>query len=241
MRRMLRDGAIKDLPQGYDVDKHFNPGYQPWDQRMCLIPDSDFYKSISAGRASVVTDEIDAITDRGIRLKSGGKLEADIIVCATGLRMLVVGGVRLIVDGTPVEPSREFVYKGTMISNVPNFAFCVGYTNAPWTLRADLASTYLCRVLNHMDRRGYRSCRPVCDPESLEPRPLLNLTSGYIQRAAAELPKSAATAPWMIRQNYIRDWMTMKLSRLEDGVLQFSKAVPIRDAHARQEVSAVGD
>ena len=241
MRRMLRDGATKDLPQGYEVDKHFNPTYQPWDQRLCLIPDSDFYKSISAGRASVVTDQIDTLTEHGIRLKSGEELEADIVVSATGLRMLVVGGVRLIVDGVPVEPSREFIYKGTMISNVPNFAFCVGYTNAPWTLRADLASTYFCRVLNHMHRRGYRTCTPVCDPASLEPRPLLNLTSGYIQRAAADLPKSAATAPWLIRQNYIRDWLTMKLSRLEDGVLQFSKAVQVRHPDVQQEAQAVGD
>jgi len=241
MRRMLRDGAVKDLPQGYAVDKHFNPRYQPWDQRLCLIPDSDFYKSIRAGRASVVTDEIDTFIERGIRLKSGGELEADIIVSATGLRMLAIGGVQLVVDGAAVEPSREFIYRGTMISNVPNFAFCIGYTNAPWTLRADLASTYICRVLNHMDRRGYRTCRPQCDPKSLEPRPLLNLTSGYIQRAAAELPKSASKAPWLIRQNYIRDLLTMKLSRLEDGVLQFSKAVPLAHTSVREEIRAVGD
>ena len=241
MRRMLRDGAIKDLPQGYEVDKHFNPSYQPWDQRLCLIPDSDFYKSISAGRASVVTDEIDTLTEHGICLKSGAELEADIVVSATGLRMLVVGGVRLIVDGMPVEPSRQFIYKGTMISNVPNFAFCIGYTNPPWTLRADLASTYLCRMLNHMDRRGYSTCMPACDPASLEPRPLLNLKSGYIRRAAADLPKSAATAPWLIRQNYIRDWLMMKLSRLEDGVLQFSKAVRVKHPDVHQEAQAVGD
>jgi cation diffusion facilitator CzcD-associated flavoprotein CzcO len=241
MRRMLRDGAVKDLPQGYHVDKHFNPRYQPWDQRLCLIPDSDFYKSISSGRASVVTDEIDTFTERGIRLKSGGEFEADIIVSATGLRMLVVGGVQLTVDGVAVEPSRQFIYKGTMISNVPNFAFCIGYTNAPWTLRADLAATYLCRVLNYMDRRGYRTCRPVCDPASLEPRPLLNLTSGYVQRAAADLPKSGSKAPWLIRQNYIRDLLTMKLSRLEDGVLKFSKTVSIMPADVAEEVSGVGD
>ncbi len=241
MRRMLRKGAIKELPPGYDVDKHFNPRYQPWDQRLCLIPDSDLYKAISSGRASVVTDEIETLTESGIRLKSGENLEADIIVSATGLRMLFFGGVRLIVDGTPVEPAREFIYKGTMVSNVPNFAFCIGYTNAPWTLRADLASTYLCRVLNHMDRRGYRTCTAVCDPASLEPRPLLNLTSGYVQRAAADLPKSATKAPWFIRQNYIRDWLTMRLGRLEDGVLQFSKSFATRRADWREEVSAVGD
>lgn len=241
MRRMLRAGAVKDLPHGYEVDKHFNPRYQPWDQRLCLIPDSDLYKSISSGRASVVTGEIETFTESGIRLKSGEELGADIIVSATGLRMLVMGGMRLAVDGAPVEPSREFIYKGTMISNIPNFAFCIGYTNAPWTLRADLASTYVCRVLNHMDRRGYRICKPACDRTALEPRPLLNLTSGYVQRATADLPKSATKAPWLIRQNYIRDWVTMRLSRLEDGILQFSKAVPISRADVREEVSAVGD
>ena len=241
MRRMLRDGAVKDLPQGYEVDRHFNPRYQPWDQRLCLIPDSDFYKAIRTGRASVVTDEIETFTEHGILLKSGEELEADIVVSATGLRMLVMGGVRLIVDGAPIEPSREFTYKGTMISNVPNFAFCIGYTNAPWTLRADLASTYVCRVLRHMDRHGYRTCRPVCDPASLEARPLLNLTSGYVQRAAAELPKAASKSPWLIRQNYIRDLLTMKLSRMEDGVLQFSKAAPMTHLDVREEVRAVGD
>jgi len=240
-RRVLRKGAAKDLPQGYEVDKHFNPRYQPWDQRLCIVPDSDMFKAINAGRASVVTDEVDTLTERGIRLKSGGELEADIIVSATGLRMLALGGVQLMVDGTAVVPGHEFIYKGTMLSNVPNFAFCIGYTNAAWTLRADLASTYLCRMLNHMDRRGYRTCMPVCDSGSLEARPLLGLTSGYVQRAAADLPKSASKAPWLIRQNYIRDMLTMKLGRLEDGILCFSKAVPISREDIPEEVSAVGD
>jgi len=240
-RRVLRQGAVKDLPQGYEVDRHFNPSYNPWDQRLCLIPDSDFYKSISAGRASVVTDEIDAFTESGIRLKSGAELEADIIVTATGLQMLALGGVQLVVDGAMVEPGREFIYKGTMLSNVPNFAFCIGYTNAAWTLRADLASTYVCRVLNHMDRHRYRRCEPACDRASLEPRPLLGLTSGYVRRAAADLPKSATTAPWLIRQNYIRDLLTMKVSRLEDGVLRFSKAVAVKQAALREKARAVGD
>jgi len=243
MRRMLRNGAVKDLPQGYDVDKHFNPRYKPWDQRLCLVPDSDFFKAIRAGRASVVTDEIDTFTQRGILLKSGDELQADIIVSATGLRMLALGAVRLSIDATPVDPGRAFIYKGTMLSNVPNFTFCIGYTNASWTLRADLASTYVCRVLNHMDRRGYRMCSPACDPAALDARPLLSLSSGYVQRAAADLPKQAATAPWLIRQNYIRDMITMKLSRLEDGILRFAKAVPMQRAEMPDEVraSSVGD
>jgi cation diffusion facilitator CzcD-associated flavoprotein CzcO len=241
MRRMLRDGAAKVLPPGYEVDKHFNPRYRPWDQRLCLVPDSDLFKAISAGRASVVTDEIETFTEHGVRLKSGDELEADIIVSATGLQMLALGAVRLKVDGAAVEPGREFIYKGTMLSNVPNFAFCIGYTNASWTLRADLASTYVCRVLNHMDRHGYRMCRPACDPASLEARPLLNLNSGYVQRAAADLPKQAATKPWLIRQNYILDSLTMKVSRLEDGILQFGAPATISRADVPEEVSAVGD
>ena len=240
-RKILRDIAVKGLPHGYEIDKHFNPRYQPWDQRLCVIPDSDFYKSISAGRASVVTDEIDTFTGKGIRLKSGEELEADIIVTATGLRMLALGAVQLIVDGVPINPGRQFIYKGTMLSNIPNFAFCIGYTNAAWTLRADLASTYVCRVLNHMDRHGYRICRPACDTGSLEARPLLGLTSGYVMRAAADLPKSGNRAPWLIRQNYIRDMVTMRLSRLEDGILKFAKAATLPRADVGEEVGAVGD
>lgn len=224
-RRLLRKGAIASLPQGYDVDKHFNPRYQPWDQRLCLVPDADLYQAISKGRASVVTDEIEILTENGVRLKSGEQLDADIIVSATGLRMLALGGINLSVDGAKVDVGKSFVYKGTMVGNVPNFAFCVGYTNNSWTLRADLASTFVCRVLNHMDRRGYRMCKPVCDPTSLETKPLLNLNSGYVQRAAAELPKQGGKKPWVIRQNYILDMLMMKLSRMEDGILTFERAV----------------
>jgi hypothetical protein len=175
----------------------------------------------------VATDEIETFTERGIRLKSGRELEADIIVTATGLQMLALGAVRLTLDGTPLDPGRAFIYKGTMLSNVPNFGFCIGYTNASWTLRADLASTFVCRVLNHMDRHGYRTCMPVGDVESMEAKPLLNLTSGYIARAAADLPKQGPGSPWLIRQNYILDMLTMKLGRVEDGILKFGVATAI--------------
>jgi len=220
-RRMFRQGAAKSLPQGYEIDTHFNPKYEPWDQRLCLVPDSDLFKAISAGRASVVTGQIESFTEHGIRLASGQQLEADIIVSATGLQMLALGGVRLTVDGALIPPGHTFVYKGVMLGNVPNFAFCVGYTNASWTLRADLSSIFVCRLLNHMDRHGYRVCRPACDPASLAAKPLLDLTSGYVQRASANLPKQAAQKPWRIRQNYILDMLTMKLGRLEDGILKF--------------------
>ena len=240
-RDVLRKIAVKDLPEGYEVDKHFKPRYQPWDQRLCVMPDSDFYKSIRSGKASVVTGEIETFAERGIRLKSGEELQADIIVTATGLRMLALGAVQLFVDGAPIEPGREFIYKGTMLSNIPNFAFCIGYTNAAWTLRADLASTYVCRVLNHMDRHGYRICKPACDSGLLEARPLLGLTSGYVMRSAADLPKSGDKSPWLIRQNYVRDMMTMKLGRIEDGILTFAKSVPIKHADMPEEMTAVGD
>jgi monooxygenase len=227
MRRLLRTGAAKSLPAGYDVEKHFNPRYQPWDQRLCLVPESDLFKAISKGQASVVTDEVETFTEHGVRLQSGQELEADIIVTATGLQMLALGAVRLSVDGIPVHTGEAFVYKGAMLSNVPNFAFCIGSTNASWTLRADLASTFVCRVLRHMDRRGYRTCMPVCDSAKMESRPLLNLTSGYVKRAAADLPKQSAAPPWMIRQNYILDMLPMKLSRMEDGILRFRKGVSL--------------
>jgi monooxygenase len=225
MRRLLRTGAAKSLPTGYEVEKHFNPRYQPWDQRLCLVPDSDLFKAISKGRASVVTDEVETFTEHGIRLQSGQELEADIIVTATGLQMLALGAVRISVEGTPIHPGEAFAYKGTMLGNVPNFAFCIGYTNASWTLRADLASTFVCRVLRHMDRNGYRTCMPVCDSAMMESRPLLNLTSGYVMRAAADLPKQATAQPWMIQQNYVLDMLTMKLSRMEDGILHFRKGI----------------
>lgn len=239
MRSMLRDGAVKNLPQGYDIDRHFKPRYEPWDQRLCLIPNNDLYKAVREGRASVVTDQIETFTERGVRLQSGQELEADIIVTATGLQMLAIGGLNIAVDGTPVHPGESYVYKGAMLSNVPNFAFCIGYTNASWTLRADLASTYVCRLLNYMDRRGYRVCKPVCDSSKMDSRPLLNLTSGYVLRAAANLPKQAARQPWVIKQNYILDMLTMKLSRMEDGVLRFAKLPMITPVEVREELTTV--
>jgi len=237
-RRMLREGAAKNLPSGYAVDKHFNPRYQPWDQRMCIVPDADLFRSISEGRASVVTEEIETITEGSIRLQSGEELEADIIVSATGLQMLALGGVEISVDATRVEPGRTFIYKGTMLSNVPNFAFCVGYTNASWTLRADLASVFVCRLLNHMERHGYNTCRPECDTASLEARPLLDLTSGYVMRAAARLPKQAPEKPWLIQQNYVLDMMTMKLGGIEDGILKFGPRFPYTRGDEPQGVVA---
>lgn len=237
MRNLFRKVATKSLPQGYDVEKHFHPKYEPWDQRLCLVPDSDLFKSISAGKASVVTDQIDSLTEGGIRLRSGQQLEADIIVSATGLQLLVFGSARLDVDGVPVDPGHTFVYKGCLLSNVPNFAFCVGYTNASWTLRADLVSLFVCRLLTRMARKGYRACKPVCDPSSLEERPLLGLNSGYVTRATASLPKQSTKRPWLVRQNYFFDLFTMRLSRLEDGVLKFERNASTAQLKVKARVS----
>ena len=236
MRRLFRKVAASSLPQGYDVDTHFNPRYEPWDQRLCLVPDSDLFKAISSGRASVVTGRIDSFTERGIRLESGQELEADIVISATGLRMLALGGVKLAVDAVAVEPGRTFIYKGVMLGNIPNFAFCVGYTNASWTLRADLSSTFVCRLLNHMDRRGYRTCRPACDLGTPQEKPLLGLNSGYVLRAAADLPKQTGKKPWILGQNYILDMFTMKLGRIDDGVLKFGAPVSSRRPEIREGV-----
>ena len=238
MRGLFRKIAAGNLPAGYDVDTHFKPKYEPWDQRLCLVPDSDLFKAIRGGRASVATGEIDTFTAHGIRLRSGQEIEADIIIAATGLRMLALGGVKLAVDGAAVEPGKTFIYKGAMLGNIPNFAFCVGYTNASWTLRADLSSTFVCRVLNHMKRHGYRVCRPVCDPEGLEVKPLLGLNSGYVLRAAADLPKQAGKQPWIMRQNYILDMLTMRLGRLEDGVLKFDADLPALRAQMQEPLPA---
>jgi len=238
-RGLLRKGAAMRLPQGYEVDTHFNPAYEPWDQRLCLVPDADLFKAISAGRASVVTGQIDTLTEHGVRLQSGQILEADIIVSATGLEMLALGAVHLTIDGTPVHPGGTFIYKGVMLSNVPNFAFCVGYTNASWTLRADLSSTFVCRVLNYMNRHRYRTCVPACAPAALEAKPLLSLTSGYVVRAAARLPKQATKKPWIIRQNYILDMLTMRLGGIQDGILQFGRQLPATRTDVPEEVAAV--
>jgi cation diffusion facilitator CzcD-associated flavoprotein CzcO len=236
MRRLFRQGATKWLPEGFEVDTHFNPTYRPWDQRLCLVPDHDLFKAISAGRASVVTGPIETLTEHGVCLQSGQELEADIIVSATGLEMLALGAVNLTVDGTLVHPGRTFVYKGVMLGNVPNFAFCVGYTNASWTLRADLSSIFVCRLLKHMDRHEYRTCVPACDSAALEARPLLSLTSGYVLRAAANLPKQATEKPWIIRQNYILDMLTMRLGRIDDGVLKFGAPLATTRTDIPEEV-----
>jgi cation diffusion facilitator CzcD-associated flavoprotein CzcO len=209
-----------ELGADYDMAQ-FTPRYNPWDQRLCLVPDSDLFAMIREGRASVVTDDIDTFTENGLKLKSGRELEADIIVTATGLQLKVFGGMQVSVDEKPVDLAKTMTYKGMMFSDVPNLASAFGYTNASWTLKCDLTCDYVCRVLNHMQRRGYTMCVARRDPNVAE-APWLNLNSGYIQRANHILPRQGTRAPWKLHQNYARDLMMLRYGRLEDGTLKFS-------------------
>jgi cation diffusion facilitator CzcD-associated flavoprotein CzcO len=199
------------------VDPHFAPAYDPWDQRMCLVPDADLFRAVRSGRADIVTGRIDTVTDRGVRLDSGEELEADVLITATGLRIVPAGGITLVVDGERVDPSETYVYRGMMLSGVPNFALCLGYTNASWTLRADLASLYVCRLLNHMRSKGYRIAVPDYRGDG-RTRPLLGLTSGYVQRAAGMLPRQGTRSPWRMHQNYLLDLPTMRLGRIDESM-----------------------
>jgi len=228
VKALLRKAAIAQLPPGYDVDTHFTPRYNPWDQRMCLAPDGDFFAAIRGGRADVVTDQIAEFTETGIRLKSGAELEADIVVTATGLRLLALGGVRLTVDGSDVTLADTTVYKGTMLSGVPNLTFTFGYTNSSWTLKADLVSEYAVRLLRYMDAHGYDQCVPDADASTGTERPMLNFQSGYVQRAIHEFPKSGSRAPWRVRMNYPYDLLVLRYGRINDGAMRFSRRRPGR-------------
>ena len=216
---MVRD----ELGPQYDVDTHFTPTYYPWDQRLCLVPDGDMFKAIREGRASVVTDHIDCFTGNGLRLKSGKELQADIIVTATGLELQFLSDVVITVDGEVLEPGRALSYKGMMVSGVPNMALSAGYTNTSWTLKCDLTCDYVCRLLNYMDRHGYRICTPVNRDPNLEVEAYMSLSSGYIQRALDKFPRQGARAPWKLYQNYIRDIFALRFGRLADGVMEFSR------------------
>ncbi len=225
VKKVLRNGVMKALPAGYDVDTHFNPKYNPWDQRLCMVPDGDLFKSISDGSAEIVTDRIESFTAGGIKLESGKELEADVVVSATGLNLLFLGGMKIEVDGEEADLSKLLAYRGMMLGDVPNLAFTIGYTNASWTLKADLVSEYLCRLLNHMDANGYDICVPHLSDSSVEPEPILDFTSGYVLRAVADLPKQGSKEPWKLRQNYAVDLRKLRYAPLEDGAMQFKRKV----------------
>jgi monooxygenase len=236
MKALIRKGAISQLPEGFDVDRHFKPTYNPWDQRLCVCPDGDLFRSLKSGSASVVTDRIQTLTADGILLESGAQLDADLIVSATGLNLVALGGVELAVDGEPLDLARQMVYKGAMLSGVPNAAMAIGYTNASWTLKCDLTCEYVCRVLNHMDQRGYAQVVAVQDDPSLTSEPLLNLSSGYVQRSVENFPRQGSQRPWRMYQNYAFDVVALRMRELDDGVLRFSGA-PARRSE-RLEVPA---
>jgi monooxygenase len=222
-KALVRKGLERQLPAGYDIDKHFTPRYDPWDQRLCLVPDGDLFAAIKAGSAEVVTDQIETFTEHGLRLASGRELEADVVVTATGLNLLVLGGMEFAVDGQEIEIPQTMGYKGMMLSGIPNMALALGYTNASWTLKCDLTCEFVCRVLNHMDAHGYRQVVPERDPSVAE-RPFIDFSSGYVLRSIDKFPKQGSRAPWLLRQNYPLDYMSLKRDPLEDGALRFSRA-----------------
>jgi monooxygenase len=219
MKALLRRAATARLPDGFDADTHLTPTYEPWDQRLCATPDGDLFRAIRNGSADIVTDGIDRFTPGGLRLTSGRQLDADVIITATGLNLLAIGGMDLVVDGLPVDPAETVAYKGMMMSGVPNFCLTLGYTNASWTLKADLVARYVCRLLRHLDRRGYRSATPIApgfDPSQLAP--LIDLRSGYVRRGAQRLPKQGPKTPWRLHQNYLRDLWMLRWGPLTDGL-----------------------
>ncbi len=220
MKRLVAKGVKKEI--GAELaEKHFSPTYNPWDQRLCLVPDSDLFRAISEKKASVVTDQIETFTPSGIQLKSGEHLDADIIVTATGLVMKIIAGMTLEVDGETVDLSKTMTYKGMMYSDIPNAASALGYTNASWTLKCDLTAQYVCRMLNFMDENGYAICTPRLDDPTVERIPVVDFNSGYIQRAIQTLPSQGSKHPWKLHQNYVKDLRMLRHGNLEDGTMEF--------------------
>jgi cation diffusion facilitator CzcD-associated flavoprotein CzcO len=219
--------AAQQVGPDCDAHTHFSPRYNPWDQRLCLVPDGDLFEAISAGDADVVTDTINTFTETGVKLDSGEELEADVIITATGLEMLFLGGVRFEIDGEEVDPPSSMTYKGMMLSEFPNMAFSVGYSNASWTLKVDLTCEYVCRLLNHMDAHGYAQCVPRANGTTPSEEPLVTLTSGYVMRALDRLPKQGPKDPWQLRQNYAIDLRHLRHGPLTDSAMEFS--APSRD------------
>src|SRR3954453_22814825 len=240
MKGLVRKGLLRALPHDYDVDTHFSPPYDPWDQRLCMVPDGDLFQALSAGDAEIVTDHIETFTPTGIRLRSGRELDADIVVTATGLALLPIGGMQLSVDGAPVVLGETVSYKGMMISGVPNFNLVIGYTNASWTLKADLVSRYVVRLMQHLDAHGYDRATPQPPRDEPADQPFLDFQAGYVQRSLDLLPKQGRRAPWRLYQNYLRDVVLMKRGRLDDEGMLFSRGRPaaVPPADRKSEVAA---
>ncbi len=227
--RWLLLKRVRDaLGPSYDIGRHFTPRYNPWEQRLCLVPDGDLFRAIRNRRASIVTDRIETFTKSGVVLSGGEEIEADLVVTATGLVLQPLGGVRLSVDGAEVDLAKTMTYKGAMFSDVPNLASVFGYTNASWTLKADLICQFVCRLLNHMAARGYRQCTPRNDDRAAARLPLVDFSSGLFQRALDLFPKQGSKSPWRSRQNYARDFLALKFGALGDGALRFSSPAASR-------------
>ena len=238
MKRLIAKGVANELGTDYDIS-HFTPRYNPWDQRLCLVPDSDLFRVIREGTASIVTDEIETFTETGVQLRSGKHLDADIVVTATGLVMKIMAGLSLVVDGEPVDLSKTIAYKGMMYSDVPNLASAFGYTNASWTLKCDLTAQYVCRLLKHMDKHGYSICTARFNDPKVKPERAVDFTSGYVERALHTLPSQGSKTPWRLHQNYIKDILMLRHGRVDDGVMEFTKppighssGMPGKDAKA---------
>jgi cation diffusion facilitator CzcD-associated flavoprotein CzcO len=228
VRAVLRAQVKAQLPIGYAVDTHFKPRYDPWDERLCAVPNGDLFRAIRKGRASVVTDRIVRFTERGILLESGNELEADIIVTATGLNLLAFGGVELSLDGAPVALGEAVAYKSMMLSGVPNFAFAIGYTNSSWTLKVDLVCEHLCRMLAHMDAVGADTVMPMLDDPSVELRPLLDFQAGYVQRSLSKFPKQGTSGPWTVEMSYAADRLRLQDGPVTDDALHFGASAVAR-------------
>jgi monooxygenase len=222
VRRLLRRGVERHLPDGYAVDTHFNPTYEPWDQRLCAVPDGDLFAAISAGRASMVTERIATFTEDGIELASGERLPADIVVSATGLNLLALGGMQLTVDDEEVEPASTMAYKAMMLSDVPNFAYAFGYTNASWTLKVDIVCEHLCRLLAYMDEHAYESCTPHNDDPAITTLPLLDFAAGYVQRSVHLFPRQGSREPWSVAMSYAKDVRNLRHGPVAHPALRFA-------------------
>jgi len=223
MKRLIAKGVRKELGE-LDPEEHFTPNYDPWDQRICVVPDADLFKSMTRGRASVVTGNIESFNENGVRLTNGDQLDADIIVTATGLKLKIMAGLTLVVDGEIVDLSTKMTYKGMMYNEVPNLAQAFGYTNASWTLKCDLTSEYVCRLLKYMGANGFASCTARLNDPSIERIPVLDFNSTYIVRELDKLPSQGSKHPWRLHQNYFKDLSMLRYSRLDDGTLVFAKA-----------------
>ena len=228
---MVARGVRRQLGKQYDA-KHFTPPYNPWDQRLCIAADADLFRAIKQGRVSVVTDHIETFNEDGLQLKSGQQLDADIIITATGLVFKLISGMQLTVDGRPADLPKTLVYKGMMFSDVPNLAFAIGYTNASWTLKCDLASEYVCRLLNHMDQHGYNKCTPRLNDRNIENEPVIDFNSGYVLRALDNLPRQGTKTPWRLHQNYMKDLSMMRYGRVDDGTMEFESVPLYNPLHA---------